>query len=221
MFATGGDNPPECKHAVNWIKQFLVDFCTPREIKSLSPKAWRKGYSNWAQSHKDPEVRKEAAERMDHSEEVRMTNYSQQQHDKAARWNDRVLQSVLNASRVSSQQDSDGEMDDDVEMAEDREEEVQEYGNTERRSGKKMTRAGIAFSKSEKTLLQRAFCTKSPDGKILPPKGIKNAQVDIALKKYPSLVPIYDRLVASKNGIRSKVNNKIRKSLIPKKKKTR
>ena len=50
------------RHAVDWLKTHLEDFCSPEELSSLSAKAFRKGFGNWAQTHPDPEVRKWAPE---------------------------------------------------------------------------------------------------------------------------------------------------------------
>ena len=47
VFATSGEKPPEMKHINEWLKKtFAFDFCKLEEV--LTAKAWRKGWSQWA-----------------------------------------------------------------------------------------------------------------------------------------------------------------------------
>jgi hypothetical protein len=65
------------KHPMNWLKQFLVGFCSEAKIKKLASGAWRKGFSNWARNYDDPEVRRDAPETQDYTENVAESNYQQ------------------------------------------------------------------------------------------------------------------------------------------------
>ena len=48
VFGTSGEKAPEMKHINEWLKKtFASDFCSPEEV--LTAKAWRKGWSNWAE----------------------------------------------------------------------------------------------------------------------------------------------------------------------------
>ena len=50
VFATSTGQAPEMKHTNKWlIDTFVGDFCSDEEKKNLTPKAWRKGWANWAE----------------------------------------------------------------------------------------------------------------------------------------------------------------------------
>ena len=74
-------------------------------------------------------------------------------------------------------------------------------------------RAGSAFTSEERVLLRRAF---APNG---PPKGVTNAMVEMAKKKFPAFNPLWGDLLNSKNGDSKKAKNTIFKAIGSKKKK--
>ena len=55
---------------------FAAGFCSSEEIETLSAKAWRKGFSNWAHQHENPEISRNAPEVQDHTAQVQLTNYN-------------------------------------------------------------------------------------------------------------------------------------------------
>ena len=74
-------------------------------------------------------------------------------------------------------------------------------------------RAGSAFTSEERILLRKAF---APNG---PPKGVTNAMVEMAKKKFPGFNPLWENLLNSKNGDSKKAKNTIFKAIGLKKKK--
>ena len=124
----------------------------------------------------------------------------------------------------------------DMVEAEDRDEQVDETGGVEDEFGAdesvveqggldavpevaKSSRAGVTFTKMEKAMLQKAFCSKSPDGSIKSPDRFTEEMLQKALRKYPDLNPIYQKLKARPGETAAKTRNTIRKSIFPKSKK--
>ena len=175
------------KHPVNWLKQFLVGFCSEAEIKNLAPGAWRHGFSNWARNHENPDVRRDAPETQDHTENVAESNYIITGNNKASNVAKQVMDSVL---------ESGGEIV------------VEESASAKPNT----VRVGAYFSKMEKAILVKAFCKQTADGAVIPPSTINNDVVDRACRKFPALKKLYERVKLDKKG-RSQANNTIRRSL--------
>ena len=92
LFRTKEGRAPLVKHAVDWLKKaYIKDLCTAEELASLTPKSWRKGWSNWAEGHPDPEVRRIATRVMCHSPGVQKSNYSVVNAENAAKFGAAVL----------------------------------------------------------------------------------------------------------------------------------
>ena len=52
-----GGKAPNMKHPNNWLKQnILKEILTEEELAGLTPKCYRKGFSNWAEMHPNPRV---------------------------------------------------------------------------------------------------------------------------------------------------------------------
>ena len=67
----------DAKKANNYIKDtFLTTICSEKRRATLSAKSWRKGWSNWAQEHEDPETNQIAARIMCHSANVKTSNHA-------------------------------------------------------------------------------------------------------------------------------------------------
>ena len=103
VFQTVKGTPPDLKHANNWLKdRALKDFCTSAELSSLTPKSWRKGWSNWGQDHPDPEINRIAYKVMCHSQDVQQSNYSVVNTSNALKFGKAVIASLTNPAPSAS-----------------------------------------------------------------------------------------------------------------------
>jgi hypothetical protein len=192
MFTNSNGNRADASVATNWLKRFLADFLTVKEMKTWTAKCWRHAWSNWSEDSSDPEMAALAAKVMMHSPGVRTKHYVEQNRSDAARFSKAIVGHLVD-------RDEDELETDVVEVHE-----IAKIGG----------RSGTRFNQKERALLKRAFFVGGN-----PPKGITNASVEIAKRKCPDLVPLYERELKKEGRINWKVNKGIRKAIIPKGKK--
>ena len=191
VFSTFSGKAHNLRWSVNWVKPLIPpSVASKEELKTLTAKSFRKGFSNWGAEHPDPVVNRDTIEAQDHSERVDKLNY----HVKAGRRvnavNKIIMTGVMEPDEVEGDEDP-GDTSASQESSE---------GSS---SGKR-------FSKGKRDYMRMALGTRRTDGSIRPPlKCPKNQDIKAARVKFPHFGDIYDDIIKSTGFTPSKVNNLI------------
>ena len=219
LFSTGSGKAHNMRWSVAWVKPFIPEtVASKEEIRTLTAKSFRKGFSNWGSSHPDPAVNRDCIEAQDHSESTDILHYRVKYRDRVNVVNRTIMDLVMNATEpenVDQHVEDNGEQVEHVEVGEQVEhievgEQVEHVEVGKRRS---------RFTKEQKDYMLMALGSRRKDLSLRPPSGVTNASVDKARQKFPHFGDIYDGIRDSTGKTRSKVNNMIFTALrLPKKK---
>ena len=195
--------PMEVGKVSDWLKKHLKDDLTEQQLKTLTSKSWRKGWTNWGLNHPDPVIHEMSDRVMFHSKRVQQSNYAIMNVKNAAEFGS-ILEKKGKLSMSAPIQDTVSDY-----SSESDDEEKSRKGK-QRSDYVKGPKKGRYFTERERRLLRTVF-TKNG---ILQSK-ITNKSIDRAIKENLCFGELYDRLVEEK-GRRKEANNTIRKCLLKK-----
>lgn len=221
----------DIKFSHNWLKtEFLAALCTEKELKTLTPKSWRKGWSNWGKGQKDPHLREIHQRLMCHSPQVAQSNYLVPDVENAGQIGRKVLgeevevpqQSKEGEQTIEVEQPKEGKQTEEMQHTEDVEqtEAVEQAWHIQQAEDVPPTKKGVVkvkqgnFTYTQRQIIKNALYV---DG--APPSSLTNETISQAKEKSQLFSDLYDGLVTQFDNRNWKANNCIRKSLMPKKKK--
>ena len=156
--------------SVTWVKKLIPSsVATQEELKTMTAKSFRKGFSNWGDANPDPQVRLDTLEAQDHSAAVDRTNYHVKSARRVHNVNKTIMGEVMTAGSSGSGEARPGEA-------------VDGAGGSDSVQVKK--RRG-RFMQNEREFMLMALGSRRADGTLRPPTGVNNAGVVRAKAKFP------------------------------------
>ena len=208
--------PLNMNKAVTWVKKLLAkSVATEQELKTMTAKSFRKGFSNWGAAHPDPEVNRDTIEAQDHSEAVDKLNYHVTSGRRVNKVNKTIMAGVMADENiiVGSEEGTGSSGKQNPAKKKGRRDAVVASGTGQ------VAKKNGRFTQSQRDVLLIALGKSRQDGTIRPPTGVTNKAVEIA-KKCPAFRELYNYLLESTGKTQSAVNKIIWTSIRVKKKAT-
>ena len=208
IFATNNGLCPDAKHSINWLKEkVLPRICEKEEIQKISPKTFRKGYSNWAPRHPDPAVGAMACRVMKHSAAVQKSNYAVPDTEESSYFGLAMLQHIL-----GDQLPAVDDHNTPSEHSENRSKVDEHPGAESTNKDERINHKGRGtLTASEKKVTVAAFFVDNE-----PPPTFNKKMVANEVRTNTSFKTVYERLLSVKKSP-IKVQNTLYKCIMPKK----
>ena len=199
VFATTSGKPHNLRESITWLRPLIPrSIATEEEIRSITAKTFRKGFSNWGAEHPDPVVNRDTIEAQDHSERVDVLNYRVKSGHRVNAVNRVLMAEVGMDMRVEHEDPGHAS------------ESSTEHEDPEVSAGTEKAKRKSRFTQSQRDYMRMALGTRRKDGSIRPPvKMPTNEDIRIARSKFPHFGDIYDSVLKSTGKTQSFVNRVI------------